>query len=1695
MLPDGQRTPSPPTSAPLNGGAPERTSLPEIPPKGRRGNQKHMSSETERDAVEASPTVSPLVTPHTVPLPSLHVGGPSILVSPPVSPVPPTSGAAYPHTSADSVSSVEMAECGTAAASWTTRQKMRGAEVSFPEFPSIEAGLTPSNLYGGSYFKSSAPHFSHTVPSSRPITASYRGEDRLGHFTSPVEGPNSAQLSASHASHSLPNHLDSTTKDSSRYRASVSTSQDIINFYRGGPPGASHRSEDNPYAATMSTEYVSDGEEQQRARGICRIPLTVAVMGNIIVTVVLVAVLTIVPLNAVSLQSIDHVAMTMSLSLSRSYAESIYATMMFLPYAVRGFSSAWMFSATTAGWAWSNEDMEQAMQQLCKTVLSPGRPATLLYMTMSSPLSGYSAYCSQQYSDDYLVGNFIKNGSSFRYLINRSSFKYTDPPVPFYAVNSMTAYENTVDFGGAQNPWNEVVVPWFEEIKAGTLSQTRSIEIKYSGRRLPVTAEIDVPSAANISSMSDSTGYWMDFTVDNTSIVTYTWPFVDYNGNPAMISAALQPEAIQSIFSEDLVSTDGFSRGMVVDLSSGAVLTNSWGEGITVMLDSWNKTCPCLADLKIPKALYINDIVDPLMKAAVVELGGLQGLTSRPRELNRWILQFSGDAGDIITVVNRVNMGTISNRTDINLVVIYMIVKQAFTENVDDVQKAIMGAVMAVLVIMVLVDLVMLYLFIQPLRGVALGLRAAAQLRDGREHVDTFTSIIKEVGDMQHDFCVMNAQLIRMKAFLPQGMLGPTGQPVTGSDFGSSFCEGMTPGELGGHKIGGDTVLGGDSSSDEDILREEEVNGAVPRRRRGRHLTDGTNLQLNERVLLDEVNHFRRRYCSVAVFSMHLLETDVELRFLNEHCAFFMETVLPCVLKYGGIIELQRPDLIAVSFGAHNKVALHQSIAAKCALEVIHLLNTMTPIGERAGCLLDAREHYVGTCGAAHRNALVTYSHGYPVHGDLVKLFKSLQTQIILTQGIASTLDDSMLVIPIDCIVLNSIGSKETILYELRGHVRALPPEVNETTIRQIIRGVRVGFVKMLKGDYDGALSVLSAYEGYERQAGRLCNICRVMVSRHTHAPFSRSVNRLRFTEAHFNGYNEMAASTALGVTSSQAGGLNMSGTTHSTHFTQNGLGIENPLMASQSNAAQSYRFSPFLKEVDPTRFFSTSPSMRLVAGSSIEDSPLPLNATSLSPQRTSLHITDARGRCGETGSATASDAGSTVALENSAEPAPPVAAADEDLQQETALFEMFVMDDPDDRVEDGEKGFNRNANGAGGGDLSGSNRGGAGEPASQQNIGELPISFVDYEGNTWKRSFDRLGSGAFATVYRGLSSSGNLVALKCFQLRARNIDVLSIAAEVRVFANLHHENVVQYLSLYASDCYLIEIMEFLPGGSLDTLLHSFGSLPVESVRRYLRDIVSGLAYLHSMDIVHCDIKPHNVLLAMDGQCKLSDFGSAIAQAASSVCKIDDVLEMRGTPGYVSPEVARGDVPTKKSDVYSLGVTVLELLTGSLPWAYRDGKGDTDESAVEATHIKEEEATSRSQSKDNEIKETPSVTVASLPECCNSNETSTQLHTGSQQPTSADSTSQRTVSAGTPLSLKRHTSKPSGILKPSRRRPIEQVIRNSTQLIVHISRGLVVPHIPDTLNDDIIDFLTLCLHANPEERATTEELARHPWLM
>jgi serine/threonine-protein kinase len=198
-----------------------------------------------------------------------------------------------------------------------------------------------------------------------------------------------------------------------------------------------------------------------------------------------------------------------------------------------------------------------------------------------------------------------------------------------------------------------------------------------------------------------------------------------------------------------------------------------------------------------------------------------------------------------------------------------------------------------------------------------------------------------------------------------------------------------------------------------------------------------------------------------------------------------------------------------------------------------------------------------------------------------------------------------------------------------------------------------------------------------------------------------------------------------------------------------------------------------------------------------------------------------------------------------------------------------------------------------------------------------------------------KLGAGGMADVYLAEDQElGRRVAIKILDGRHANDAqfIERFRREAKNAAALNHSNIV---SIYdrgnAEDTYYIA-MEYLDGRTLKELIVGHGAAPVRVAIEYARQILSALRFAHRHGIVHRDIKPHNVLVDGDGRVKVTDFG--IARAGAS--QMTETGSIVGTAQYLSPEQAKGGEVDQRSDLYSLGVVLYELLTGKTPF-----EGDT----------------------------------------------------------------------------------------------------------------------------------------------------------
>jgi serine/threonine-protein kinase len=194
-----------------------------------------------------------------------------------------------------------------------------------------------------------------------------------------------------------------------------------------------------------------------------------------------------------------------------------------------------------------------------------------------------------------------------------------------------------------------------------------------------------------------------------------------------------------------------------------------------------------------------------------------------------------------------------------------------------------------------------------------------------------------------------------------------------------------------------------------------------------------------------------------------------------------------------------------------------------------------------------------------------------------------------------------------------------------------------------------------------------------------------------------------------------------------------------------------------------------------------------------------------------------------------------------------------------------------------------------------------------------------------------KLGAGGMADVYLAEDQElGRRIAIKILNGRHANDDqfIERFRREAKNAAALNHPNIV---SIYdrgeAEDTYYIA-MEYLDGRTLKELIVGRGAAPINVAIEYARQILSALRFAHRHGIVHRDIKPHNVLVDGEGRVKVTDFG--IARAGTS--QMTEAGSIVGTAQYLSPEQARGGEVDPRSDLYSLGVVLYELLTGKTPF-------------------------------------------------------------------------------------------------------------------------------------------------------------------
>lgn len=211
----------------------------------------------------------------------------------------------------------------------------------------------------------------------------------------------------------------------------------------------------------------------------------------------------------------------------------------------------------------------------------------------------------------------------------------------------------------------------------------------------------------------------------------------------------------------------------------------------------------------------------------------------------------------------------------------------------------------------------------------------------------------------------------------------------------------------------------------------------------------------------------------------------------------------------------------------------------------------------------------------------------------------------------------------------------------------------------------------------------------------------------------------------------------------------------------------------------------------------------------------------------------------------------------------------------------------------------------------------------------------------------EKLGGGGMAIVYKGKDTYLNrLVTIKVLRPEFTSDEdfIRRFRREAQAVASLSHPNIVNIHDVGQEDGVHYLVMEYVPGDNLKAIIKKRGPLAPEDAVRFAVQVCEALEHAHQNNIVHRDVKPHNILVTEEGRAKLTDFGIALEATAATITRTDTIM---GSVHYLSPEQVRGETATPRSDIYAVGMLLYEMLTGQHPYS-----GDTP-IAVALKHVQE----------------------------------------------------------------------------------------------------------------------------------------------
>ncbi|KPA84587.1 putative protein kinase [Leptomonas pyrrhocoris] len=899
-----------------------------------------------------------------------------------------------------------------------------------------------------------------------------------------------------------------------------------------------------------------------------------------------------------------------------------------------------------------------------------------------------------------------------------------------------------------------------------------------------------------------------------------------------------------------------------------------------VVANSWNQSFRGVEGLDDAHDPFsVANIDHPLMKAAVNALEkrkNHQGVAERITKMQdeQLVFRYNGKMAVLRVSPIRASPG-------LDLMFLSVIIQRDFFTNINQTLSSLTYTMFAAVIATAVVSYVVAVYLRDAVQHLTVALRASSKLQFTTEFGSCCSphSRIVEVEDVEETYAHVQQQLMTLKTILPGSLLITENNIAGISDGEVAIARKRRKSAHTGDSVSTAHDENGESSGS-DSLCDSNVYLSSGNFAGGEKIdllsvrfsrSWQQNVVLNTKVFNEKVNVFRKQYCTL-VWICRYYTVGVDEATLDR----FFDVVYDAAIECKGCIQSLRPDYVVAVFNAHTSLPMHAKLGCEFALAIRKRLPRSAT--EKHNTLIDTNNYYVGTCGMKNGFKSRVVFDVMPVRCIDRLMREKHYHPIVVTQNTAKHLEYHETV-PFDVITVPFHAAPYT-LYELRDASTGNIAEMQRTA------GLfRSGFQQMRLGDYANALKSFARVDASDVTAQRLRLLCMQNIREGNKEPYMYYSHFLKFRIlsrlVHLRkGANLQLFAERMWMQTQVGGFFALGPVTQAVHSEVKG-------------SAHDYR------EIwTGLRSDRRGASSVNVAANSNNDT---VSSTSLTlASSLTVQSLDRLGR----------PLGYEAAAESSQSNAP---SADE---RESALIEWVDFQSASD-TDDAEVVATR------------------GTASAAAAADSILLCLLDSNGEKWNRALKADHTGPASTVYHAIADDGVQAAIKFLPKKNRRIPEARLYNEIMVMAKLKHLNIVKYISYVWTAAHIGIVMEYAPGGSLRDTIDNFGALPESLVRRYMVDILHGLAYLHRGGITHGDVKPHNILLGADGVCKLSDFGSTVSEA-TDLARSNGMLEFRGTAVYTSPEVASGWQPTAASDIYSLGICFLEMLMGRLPWRWTD---------------------------------------------------------------------------------------------------------------------------------------------------------------